>query len=545
MDRTEPGSPAPLNLLDLLWRYKLAITACTLLGGLVGLFFAQSQPTTYQSSAGLLLKDPRSTTTLFEEVRQADVDNAARFARGRAQLANSARVRQRAAQLLDGRYSPGQIGGKVTVTPAKELDLLTVTATDSTSRGAVDLANAVGTAFREVSVQENRAKAEATAAEMARLSKTLRARIRNLEGAVGSSRSRGADDGYNSQRSAAVSQLLTLEGRADSVLADATLYGDGVSLFDRAADPAVPSRPRPLGAAFVTGLLGFLAAAVLARWRAVHHPTATSRHDPAAVLKAPLLAEIPDFAKCGVPTGTPASDAPHSVVAEAYRFLVDALGFALEANGGNTVLITSAGPSDGKTATAVNLGIAAAADGRRVVLVDGDARQRGLTALTGVPAEPGLSDLTSADVPLPYVTSAMSVPGATDVPVIPAGRLLPDGSGFWRTGAFRSAMARVRESADLLVLDSPPLLAVSDTSALAAQADGIVLVVRHGTPIRVLEDLHERLAFVGTPVLGYVFNRSDPRHRRYTYAYPYGPQLPAARPAGRLPRLAGRSRETV
>lgn len=545
----DPSSPSslrsPSSLVDVFWRHKALIAGLTLVGGLLGYLLASMQPTTYRSSARLLLKDPRSTSTLFEEARQPGIDNAARFARNRAQVLNSAAVRQRAAELLGGRFTPGQIAGKVTVEPAKEADLLTVSATDSTARGAADLANALGTAFREISLQENRAKADATAAEMSRLSAVLRERIRGLEGAVGSSRTGGADDGYNTQRTTAVTQLLNLEGRADAVLVDASLYGDGVSLLDRAQVPAAPAAPHPLGAATVGAFLAFLAAAALAWWLAEHRQAADDRQDPAEILGAPLLAEIPDFASSGVAGVLPARDAPNSVVGEAYHFLVTSLGFSLLAHGGNTIVITSAGPADGKTVTAVNLGIAAARDGRRVLLVDGDERQRGLTSLTGVPTEPGLTDLTGESVPLSYVASAMELPGAAQLPVVPAGGRSPDGPGFFRTPSFRAAMTRLKEAGDLIIIDSPPLLAVSDTSALAAQADGIVLVVRRGTPLRALRDLRERLAFVGAPVLGYVFTRTDPRASRSSYSYGYSAQVPGSGGLLRLSPRRNRSRETV
>jgi Mrp family chromosome partitioning ATPase len=80
----------------------------------------------------------------------------------------------------------------------------------------------------------------------------------------------------------------------------------------------------------------------------------------------------------------------------------------------------------------------------------------------------------------------------------------------------------VKARADLVVLDSPPILAVADTSAIAGQVDGIVVVVAKGTPLKTLEEVRERLEFVGTPVLGYVFNRADTRAGSYGYGYGYG-----------------------
>jgi Mrp family chromosome partitioning ATPase len=161
-----------------------------------------------------------------------------------------------------------------------------------------------------------------------------------------------------------------------------------------------------------------------------------------------------------------------------------------------------------------------------VVVVDGDDRARGLSQATGAVDAPGLTDLTATDADLADKALAVPTGGGHALRVVPAGRPVAEPAGFYRTPAFRRAMGVIRDDAELVVVDSPPLLAVADTSAIASQVDGIVLVVDQGTRLRDLAETRDRLALIGTPLLGYVFNRDPERSERYAYR-----AAAAARPA--------------
>ena len=516
----QPGLTAP-GLLDVFWRHKVLVVATTLLLGLAGWGASHLQPTMYSGEASLVLNDPRDSS-VFDDRRETVLDPA-RYVRNRAEYMTSTAVLDRASQALDDRLSVEQIRSRVTVEPAKELDLVTINALDPSPTGAAELANAVGTAYRlEVKQASKDAAAEATE-QLDESRQDLQRRIDALDESLTRAAETEGDNseltaGLNAQRAAASTQLLSLESQANQISVDAALYGSGVQLFEKAEPPDSPAQPRPLGAALVAAFIGFLAAMALAWWRTEHRQNADDRLDPAQPLGAPLLGEVPEFSAAGMSSTLPAHDASHTIAGEAYHFLVTSLGFALNDQGGRTVLVTSAGPGDGKTVTAANLSIAAMRDGRRVLMVDADERARGLTELAGVPAEPGLTDLADDDLLVGLATSQMQL-GDDSLAVVPAGHRVPDPAGFFRTGQFRRAMTRVKQDADLVVVDSPPLLAVSDTSAIASQADGIIVVVSRGTSLRLLREVRERLEFIGTPALGYVFNRADPRRKRYGYGY--------------------------
>jgi Mrp family chromosome partitioning ATPase len=110
--------------------------------------------------------------------------------------------------------------------------------------------------------------------------------------------------------------------------------------------------------------------------------------------------------------------------------------------------------------------------------------------------------------------------------VVPGGAEVADPAAFFRSVKFRRILQRMRDHADLVIIDSPPLLAVSDTLAIAREVDGIVLVVDQGMSLDALAEARRRLDFVVTPVLGYVFNRADAGselYAPYAYSMPQGP----------------------
>jgi Mrp family chromosome partitioning ATPase/capsular polysaccharide biosynthesis protein len=513
----EEWSTGP-GLLEAVWQYRWLVAGVTLAALLTGFAASFLQTTMYQGEARLLLADPRNVG-VFRDTGRVTIDPS-RYVRNQAQFVTSTPVAVRTSELLDGRLTVRQIDLRVTAQPSVDLDLITIRALDPTAEGAAELANAVAQAYQDQVAQEVARNAEAAIAELEQSTTELEARIRTAETGL---RANSTNATLQAERDAAVSQLITIQGRADQIAVDAALYGSGVELFERAEVPERPAQPQPLRNAAVAAVLGLLAASAFSWWRAEHTQAADRRQDAAPVLGAPLLGEIPDFAAVGITDAVPAYSSPKSVAAEAYQFIVASLEYALERGGGSSVLLTSASPGDGKTTTALNLAVAAAKDGRKVLLVDGDERVRGLTRFSGVTPEPGLTDLGDESLPFDGCVAAWKIGPDFSLPFVPGGSEVADTAGYFRTPAFRTAMHRIKAQSDFVLVDSPPLLAVSDTSAVASQVDGIVIVVSKGTPLKLLEDVRQRLSFIGTPLLGYVFNRSAPRSGGYGYAY-YGNQ---------------------
>lgn len=514
-----PAPPVHTDVLPALLRYRWTLIIATVLAAATAFGVSQLQTTVYRAEARLLLEDPRDAG-LFGDSAQVTLDPQ-RYVRNQAQFVNSAPVLARTGELFDQQLSLDELDERVEARAATDLDLVTISATDGSPQGGARLANTVAEAYQELVADDAQGTADDAIAELseskAELQATIAAAERRLENNPDDSAAAAAE------RDAAVSQLITIEGRANQIAVDAALYGAGVELFERADVPEAPARPQPLRNAAVAAILALLATGAFAWWRHGQVQAVDDPHDPAEVLRAPLLGEVPRFdSSVGGLGPMPTVGAAYSRAADAYHFVVASLDFALDTSTANTIMLTSAKPGDGKTVTALNVATAASVAGRQVVLVDADKRQRGLTRLTARDGAAGLAELADGVAPLESCVDAITVQEDRVLPFVPAGHRVEDPASFFRTMRFRRALHRLRDYGDLTIIDTPPLLAVADTSAIAAHVDGIVIVVDRGTPRRMLEDLRHRLDFVGAPVLGYVFNRSDPRGCRGGYGYGYG-----------------------
>lgn len=516
--RQTAGEVAP-GLMESLWRYRWTIAVVTLTAAAAAAGLSLLQPVRYEATARIFLADADSTA-VFEDVGPTNTDPA-RYVQNQAELVTTRPVAQRTSELLGGRLSPRDVLRSVEATSSADFDMVTVLAADDTSRGAAELANAVGQAYQDVIAEQVQVTAETVIERLRENAAKLEERIARAEAELDA----GGNTALVAERDAAVAELLRVEQRANQLAVDASLFGSGVRLFEEADAPPGRAQPQPLRGGLLGAFLGLAAAAAFAYWRAGHSQRADDRHDPARILGVPLLGEIPDLEAVGVPGAVPARDAPQSLAAEAYQFVVASLEYSREATNARSVLLTSPHAGDGKTTTALNLALAAQRDGRSVVLVDADERVRGLSRMTGLDSDAGLTDLGNIAVPSNWCISRWKPAEGLSVSVVPAGTSPDEAVSFFRTHFFRTAMDRIRERAAMMIVDSPPLLNVSDTLAIASQVDGIVLVVRRGTPLTALVECRERLEFVGTPLLGYVFNRAAPQRSRlasYRYGYGYG-----------------------
>lgn len=162
--------------------------------------------------------------------------------------------------------------------------------------------------------------------------------------------------------------------------------------------------------------------------------------------------------------------------AEAYRSLRTNLEFSSLDHPLHTLLITGAEPNVGKSTTLANLGVIYAQSGKRVVLVDADLRRPQLHQIFGLSNNTGLaSAILNNDSELPLQES-----GVPDLRVLTSGPMPPNPADLLATQRMDKLLAQLREEADIILLDAPPVIAVTDAAILATKVDGVLLVVSAG-----------------------------------------------------------------
>ena len=497
------------GLLASLWRFRYALLAAVVVAAVLGYLLSSLQSPTYSTSALIVLREDRGTGLFSDATFTALPDQNVPQ---QANIAASDEVMARAAESL-GNVVADDLGDIVEIGSDISLNQLTITAEAESADQAAARANAVSDAYVSVARQQSLADVENATAVIDEQIKALRDALQEENDTLRDSPGNVlAQDRVRTTQD----QLLALQTKVAEITADATAFGSGVRLRQEAEVPESPTSPQPLRDAGLTAVLVFVVGAVVAYWRAGMRRRVEARTDPSTVRDVSLLGEIPRFRNAGATGPLLASEA-----GEAYEFVLSSIEFALAELDGSTVLVTSATPGDGKTTTALALAMASAREGRGVILVDTDVRAHGLTSLLRAESHPGMVELAADEVTLDEAIRRYRLSDTVQLSVLPSGRQPEDPTGMVRTPEFKRAIRGVRERAELLILDSSPLLAVADATVLASQADAIVLVVDSNTELDQLLKVKERLAFVNTPVIGYIYNRANV-DRSTMYGYGYG-----------------------
>lgn len=202
-----------------------------------------------------------------------------------------------------------------------------------------------------------------------------------------------------------------------------------------------------------------------------------------------------------------------SNVSESIRLVRTNLLFMLADHQHATLLITSAHPREGKSTVVNHLGIALAALGKRVVLVDSDLHKPMLHRTHGLPNERGASSWMLAQAPLDQIVQRTRVPG---LEVITSGPLPPNSAELLSSARFEQLVAQLTERYDYVLLDSPPILALSDALVISRLVQGILLVLDPALTDRTaLKATVRQLRDINAPLAGFVFNRIESRRGGY------------------------------
>jgi capsular exopolysaccharide synthesis family protein len=212
---------------------------------------------------------------------------------------------------------------------------------------------------------------------------------------------------------------------------------------------------------------------------------------------------------------------------EAFRHLRTNLSFLNPKSPPKIIAITSAGPGDGKSTTAINLSITLTEAGFQVLLIDCDLRRPKIATYLGVEGMqklPGLSDiLKKSPAALNFKIAKYNFAESRSFSYILSGPIPPNPTDLLSTDNFEVTLRKMMRKFDYIILDTPPVLPVADTSLIGAVSDGMLIVARAGiTRIAQYEGMVKAISSHGTEILGVVINMIPPHYRGETYGYAYG-----------------------
>ncbi len=329
-----------------------------------------------------------------------------------------------------------------------------------------------------------------------------------------------------------VAMIRELESPEDGSTPDSR-----VVVEQRASIPTAPVVPKTLRNLAFGLLLGIVLGVGIALLRDLLDNTVKDRTDLEGITKTGLVGTIP-LDKERRQRAAIAFDADNTSIAEAFRKLRTNLQFLAVDNPPRIIVVTSSMPSEGKSTTAINTALALAEADHNVVLVDGDMRRPTLAKYLDLVGQVGFSTVLSGRAALDEALQRTRFPGLT---VLTSGAIPPNPSELLGSQSARKLLAELRARFDYVVVDSTPLLAVTDAAILAAGADGVLIMARHGRTKR--EQLGQAvgsLEDVGAPLLGAVFTMVPARGGgSYSYSYGYYGEDAARRPARPITTTAG------
>ena len=460
-------------------------------------YVSSRQTRLYSSSADVFL----STQNLASELSSVPAPSVdpAREAATQADLARTPLVAQRALAMagLSGR-SAIEFLKNSSVTTASDADILTFSVTDRSPQVAERLAEDYATAYTQYRHQLDTAAITTARDGIARQLAQLR-------------RAGDQDSSLYASLVEKDQQLSTLQ----------VLQGSN-ALLVRSAGPASQVQPRPIRNAAVAAVLGLLLGIGLAFLRDTLNTRVRDANEVEQILGLTQLGRLPppprQVAKQGGKRGLVMLAEPFGAAAEPFRILATNIDFVNLERSARSIMFTSATHREGKSTTVSNVAIACARGGRRVALVDLDLRKPSIAGLFGMEPRTGLTSVllgqvrladALVDVPISDVSSSRVPTSGTSedgaIHLLPVGPLPPNAAELVGSTALAEILAELESAFDFVLIDTPPLLDLSDAMTLSARVDALVVVTKLSVVRRsTLQELRRVLEGTPTTKLGFV-----------------------------------------
>jgi len=317
------------------------------------------------------------------------------------------------------------------------------------------------------------------------------------------------------------SQQQALRTQLSELAVETSQSPSGGQLVAPATVPTRPISPQPILDGIIAGVIGMIVGIALAMLREYQDDRIRTKVElDQAADGLPVLGIIPrveDWRDQGKPLLVFANR-PKSPAAEAYRGLRTSIQFVGMDHPIRTLHVTSPAAADGKTTTSANLAVAMAEAGLSVVLICCDLRRPRVHEFFSVPNNVGLTSVLAGQVDLPH--ALVNIPGIPRLTLLPSGPLPPNPSELLGSRQARELFSTLSQAVDFVILDSPPVLPVTDASILATVADGSLMVTAAcETTRRDLSRAIELLQRVDASITGLVFNDASESDSYVYYGY--------------------------
>ena len=313
-----------------------------------------------------------------------------------------------------------------------------------------------------------------------------------------------------------------LQKSEESRIAAASTLGV-VDIIDPAIVPSNPIKPVKEKNLLLGLLLGCMVGIGAAFLRNSLDDTIKDVDTARRELGLTLLSQIPHIGGLedkGIQNALIVQKEPKSPASEAFRSLRTAIHYSAVTSQKQVLLVTSTFPAEGKSTIVANLSITMAQTGATVLLMDCDLRRPSLHEIFGHSKVPGLSEVLVGDAEFEKTIHNTGIPG---LDFVSAGTTPPNPSELLGSPQMGKLLGTLKERYDYILLDAPPVLAVTDAPLLAASVNMVIVVMEAGrVPVKAAQRVRDLLAGIGKPAAGLIFNNKTFSSELYGYGYGYG-----------------------
>lgn len=520
--------------LTILWHWAWLIGLSVVLGSGVAYTMSRLTPVTYRATATVLVNAPANTSTADPSSILITND---RLALTYASMMTQEPVLEEVVRTLHVAMTVPELRQRTTATPVKNTQLIRLEIEDGDPQQATDLANTLPEVFsrRNAALQAERyadAKVNLTQ-QMDTLTKQIDQKLAEIDTVTRSATPDKEADLVRLQSELA--QLRQVNDRLGQSyenirLAEAQSTSN-IVVTEPASVPIEPVRPRPLRDTLIGSIVGLLLGVGAIYLMENLDNTVRMPEQIDTTLKLPVIGLIARTASART-NGThkladnqPAVDLvavqePRSQVTEAFRVLRTNVQIAGVDQPIRTLLITSPGLMEGKSTVAANLAVVMAQAGREVVLLDADMRRPRVHLIFGQPQHTGLTEALLDEsgewgkVPMPTGTPHLTTVQCSSLP--------PNPSELLGSKRMQEFIGHLKGLSETILIDTPPVLPVTDALVLASHVDGVIIVIEHGvTQLRAAQQTVKQLRQAGARILGVVLNKVPSGRRGYGYYYPH------------------------
>lgn len=513
------------DYIGVLWRRKWIILLVVVVATASAFYFSYRQPAVYEATADLIYEKPLNISNPLTGQGYTDPNERNLELRSISSVLASPDMQERVDILLEEQGSP-VTGFEVSAAPLQDTaagsastssNVARITVTSEDPQLAAAAANAYADAY--ITWRKKRVQLQITSGIEA-LKKKLA--------------------GYGEALKGSTDYLILQQRLQDLQLLAATATGDFRVLVPAAA-PETPVSPKPLRSAILGFGVGLFAAIGLAFLLEQLDTRLRQAEDVTRILRQPILGRIPRVSKKSLDESPiPALTQPDGSLTEAFRLLRTNLEFMRVDDDVRSLLVTSSVQGEGKSVCVANLAVTLAMGGKKVFVVDADLRRPRQHSYFGLRNTVGVSTVVTGRTSLSdalqkfsfeptigannvdFRTWAQGGESLTRLYVLTSGPLPPNPGEIVSSRRFATIIETLAKEADLVIVDSPAMLAVGDTAALASKVDGHIFLVDMKTATRpMLKHAADQLMRLPSRSLGIVLRTDDSRTGGYYYYSSY------------------------